>query len=194
MKYYLLPMLAYLFGSISSAVVVCRIMALADPRTAGSHNPGATNVLRRGGKKAAAITLVGDVLKGVIPVLIARALTDDPMILATTALMAFFGHLFPVFFSFRGGKGVATALGVLLALNLWVGLAVLVTWLLMAVRFRYSSLSALTAALLGPLYVWFWLPQLPYLSAAIIISVLLLWRHRSNINNLMNGRETKIGQ
>jgi acyl phosphate:glycerol-3-phosphate acyltransferase len=150
---YLLPILGYLFGSISSAVVVSRLMGLDDPREVGSKNPGATNVLRYGGKLAAILTLAGDVLKGVIPVLIARYVTDDPAILATTALTAFLGHLFPVFFGFHGGKGVATALGVWLALNPWIGLLLAATWLATAAITRYSSLSSLAASMLAPLYV-----------------------------------------
>src|SRR5262245_52915312 len=150
---YLLPVLGYLLGSISSAVVIARVMGLDDPREVGSKNPGATNVLRYGGKAAAALTLAGDVLKGVVPVLIARALTDDPTVLATTALAAFLGHLFPVFFGFHGGKGVATALGVLAALNPWVGLLLGATWLATAAVTRYSSLSSLVASVAAPLYV-----------------------------------------
>jgi glycerol-3-phosphate acyltransferase PlsY len=191
---YLLPVLAYLLGSISSAVIISRLMGLQDPRHAGSKNPGATNVLRLGGKKAAIFTLIGDVLKGAVPVLLARALTQDPTVLALVAVAAFVGHLYPVFFGFKGGKGVATALGVLLALSPWVGLAVLATWLVTAFTFRYSSLSALTAAMLAPLYAWLWLPAPPYILAVIIMSLLLLWRHRPNIRNLLAGAEAKIGR
>lgn len=189
----LLPLLAYLFGSISSAVVVSRAMGLQDPRTAGSRNPGATNVLRLGGKKAAVITLAGDILKGVIPVLIARALTDDPRLLAATAAAAFLGHLFPVFFGFKGGKGVATAWGALAAMNLWVGLALILSWFVVAFAFRYSSLAAISAAVLGPVYVWWFLREPVYLVTALGICALLLWRHRGNIRNLLAGKEDKIG-
>ena len=150
---YSLPVLAYLLGSISSAVVVARVMDLPDPREIGSKNPGATNILRYGGKMAAVLTLAGDILKGVIAVLVARALTADAVIITLCGFAAFLGHLFPVFFGFRGGKGVATALGVWFALNPWVGLALLATWVLMALLFRYSSLAALTASALAPLYV-----------------------------------------
>ncbi len=146
MLIYLLPLAAYLFGSISTAVLIARAMGLQDPREVGSRNPGATNILRYGGKTAAVLTLLGDILKGVIPVLIARALTADAVIITLCGFAAFLGHLFPVFFSFRGGKGVATALGVWFALNPWVGLALLATWILMALLFRYSSLAALTAS------------------------------------------------
>jgi len=191
---YLLPLLAYLFGSISSAVVVSRIMGLEDPREVGSKNPGATNVLRYGGKRAAILTLIGDVLKGVIPVLIARALTDDPVVLAATVFAAFLGHLFPVFFRFQGGKGVATALGVWLALSPWLGLLMAATWLATAAVTRYSSLSALTAALIAPFYVWWLHANVTYVATMTMMSALLIWRHRSNIGKLMAGEEAKIGK
>jgi acyl phosphate:glycerol-3-phosphate acyltransferase len=191
---YLLPILGYLFGSISSAVVVSRLMGLDDPRKVGSKNPGATNVLRYGGKLAAIFTLAGDVLKGVIPVLIARYVTDDPAILATTALTAFLGHLFPVFFGFHGGKGVATALGVWLALNPWIGLLLAATWLVTAAITRYSSLSSLATSVLAPLYVAWLQPAVMYVAAAVTMSVLLIWRHRLNIQRLLKGQETRIGQ
>jgi len=140
---YLIVFGGYLFGSISAAIVTCRLMGLPDPRSEGSRNPGTTNVLRLGGKKAALLTLVGDMLKGLLPVLIAGALTDKPAVLAATALAAFLGHLYPVFFGFTGGKGVATALGVVFGLDWRVGLATVATWLMMAFIFRYSSLAAL---------------------------------------------------
>ena len=134
--------LAYLLGSVSTAIIVCKLMGLPDPRTEGSGNPGATNVLRVGGKKAAAITLFGDTLKGLLPVLIARAFTSDPLILGLVGLAAFLGHLYPVFFGFKGGKGVATMLGVLFGYSWWVGLATAATWLIVAKVFKVSSLSA----------------------------------------------------
>jgi len=190
---YSFPVLAYLLGSVSSAVVIARLMGLPDPRSVGSKNPGATNVLRYGGRKAAILTLAGDVLKGVIPVLIAHAVTADPVIIALTGFGAFLGHLFPVFFGFRGGKGVATALGVWLAINPWVGLALLVTWLAMALLFRYSSLSALTASVAAPFYVAWLSPGPAYLAIMIVMSAILIFRHRSNIRNLIAGTETKIG-
>lgn len=192
---YLFPALGYLLGSVSTAVVVARLMKLEDPRTVGSRNPGATNILRYGGKLAAALTLMGDALKGVIPVLIARAFTAEPMVLALTGLLAFLGHLYPVFFGFRGGKGVATALGVWLALSPWVALALITTWLAMAAVFRYSSLAAVTAAALAPVYVWWTLPgQPPYVAVSVMMSVLLIWRHRANIMKLLAGGEDKIGR
>ncbi|HSD95696.1 MAG TPA: glycerol-3-phosphate 1-O-acyltransferase PlsY [Sulfuricaulis sp.] len=194
MLIYLLPLAAYLFGSISTAVLIARAMGLQDPREVGSRNPGATNILRYGGKTAAVLTLLGDILKGVIPVLIARALTADAVIITLCGFAAFLGHLFPVFFSFRGGKGVATALGVWFALNPWVGLALLATWILMALLFRYSSLAALTASAAAPLYVAWLSPGTPYLATMIVMSAILIFRHRSNIRNLIVGTETKIGR
>ena len=191
---YSLPVLAYLLGSISSAVVMARVMGLPDPREIGSKNPGATNILRYGGKMAAVLTLAGDILKGAIPVLVARALTADAVIITLCGFAAFLGHLFPVFFGFRGGKGVATALGVWFALNPWVGLALLVTWVLMALLFRYSSLAALTASAFAPLYVAWLSPGIPYLATMIVMSAILIFRHRSNIRNLIAGTETKIGR
>lgn len=190
----LLPLVAYLLGSISSAVVVSRALRLPDPRVAGSRNPGATNVLRLGGRKAAAMTLAGDILKGVAPVLAARALTHDGRLIALTMLAAFLGHLFPVFFRFKGGKGVATALGALAAASPWVGLALAATWLVMALVFRYSSLAAITSALLAPVYVAWLLPAPAYLYVTAAMSLLLLLRHRSNMRNLMTGKETRIGR
>ena len=182
----------YLFGSISTAIIVCKLMGLPDPRTEGSRNPGATNVARLGGKKAAALTLAGDMLKGLVPVLIAHALHASPTILAATALAAFLGHLYPVFFGFQGGKGVATALGVIYGLYWPVGLLTTGIWLAMAIVFRYSSLAALTAILLTPLgFMWLW-PEKPIIIAMVLLTVMLFWRHRSNIANLLSGDEGKI--
>ena len=189
---YLLIPVGYLFGSVSTAIIVCRLMGLPDPRTDGSGNPGATNVARLGGKKAAALTLVGDVLKGLIPVLIAHAMHAGPVILAATALAAFLGHLYPVFFGFQGGKGVATALGVIYGLYWPVGLLTTAVWLAMALLFRYSSLAALIAILLTPLgFLWLW-PEPAIIIAMCVLTVLLYWRHRSNIANLLSGKEGKI--
>jgi glycerol-3-phosphate acyltransferase PlsY len=183
----------YLAGSISTAIIVCRLMGLPDPRGEGSRNPGATNVLRFGGRKAAAITLAGDFLKGVLPVLLARLAGVEEAGLALTALAAFLGHLYPVFFGFEGGKGVATAFGAILGLSWPVALAALATWLTMAFVVRISSLSALTAAVLAPLFGW-WFGLPPAYDAAILtMVVLLVWRHRSNIRQLLAGTEDKIG-
>lgn len=185
--------LAYLMGSLSTAVIVSKLFGLPDPRQEGSKNPGATNVLRLGGKKAAAITLIGDALKGLIPVLIARHLEVPLEMLAAVGLAAFLGHLFPIFFGFRGGKGVATALGVLSGFSIWVGLAVLATWLLMAFLFRISSLAALMAAALSPLYLWLILHSEVLAGAALAMALLLISRHRGNIERLLKGQESRIG-
>lgn len=183
----------YLAGSISTAILVCRAMGLPDPRSEGSRNPGATNVLRFGGKKAAGITLAGDFLKGLLPVLLARWAGLDETGLALTALAAFLGHLYPVFFGFEGGKGVATALGVILGLSWPVALAALATWLFMAFVVRISSLAALTAAALTPVFAWgFGMRGVPF-AAVLLMVVLLVWRHRSNIRNLLAGAEDQIG-
>ncbi len=188
----LLVVAGYLSGSISSAIVTCHLMGLPDPRSVGSHNPGATNVLRLGGKKAAAITLAGDVLKGLIPVLAGKFLGTPTPVLAAIAVAAFLGHLYPVFFGFRGGKGVATAFGAMLGLVWSVAVCVLATWLVMAFAFRYSSLASLTGAVLAPVFA-FWLNPSPAVIAALsFICLLLIWRHRSNIRNLLAGAEKKI--
>jgi len=191
LNYLLIPG-AYLLGSISAAIIVCKFMGLPDPRKQGSRNPGATNVARIGGKKAAALTLLGDMLKGLLPVLAAHALDAGALILAGTALAAFLGHLYPVFFGFQGGKGVATALGVSFGLHWPAGLAIAGIWLLMAVVFRYSSLSALTAIALSPAVFYWLMPEPPVIAAMAILAVILFWRHRSNIANLLSGREGKI--
>jgi len=194
MTSFLLPLFAYLLGSVSSAIVIARLFGLQDPRQVGSGNPGATNILRYGGKKAAILTLAGDILKGVVPVLAAHALKVEPLVLALTMLAAFLGHLFPVFHGFKGGKGVATAAGALLALNGWVGLALVGSWLVMAFTTRYSSLSAIVVTLLSPVYVW-WFTREPLLIAATaVMGALLLWRHKANIRKLLAGTEPKIGK
>ncbi len=188
---------AYLIGSVPFAVLMSKAFGLADPRTYGSGNPGATNVLRSGKKAAAILTLLGDAGKGWLAVFLAIhfAPHDGQGLLqvALVALAVFIGHLFPVFLKFQGGKGVATALGVLLALSGWMGLAVLVTWLLVAVAFRYSSLAALVSAIAAPIYAMLihLRPELVLATAAM--SMLLIWRHKKNIKNLMTGKESKIG-
>jgi len=184
---------AYLLGSVSSAVIVCRSMGLGDPRSQGSGNPGATNVLRLHGKTAAALTLAGDVVKGVLPVLLAHAARAAEPIVALTALAAFTGHLYPVFFGFRGGKGVATLIGVLLGLYWLLGLAFVGTWLLVAALFRYSSLAALVASAAAPLYAVLLEAGTYIAAAAAVMAAILYWRHRSNIRNLLAGTEDKIG-
>lgn len=189
--------LAYLIGSISFAVVMSRAFGLSDPRTYGSKNPGATNVLRSGNKKAAIATLIGDGFKGWLAVWLAIKIgpqygIDDSGI-ALVAIAVFLGHLWPVFFRFEGGKGVATALGVLLGLNVWLGVATLVTWLVVAYAFRYSSLAALIAAIFAPFYYGLLFGVDEILFAVIAMSALLLWRHSKNIGNLIAGKESRIG-
>ena len=187
-----LPLLAYLFGSISSAVIVCRAMALPDPRASGSKNPGATNVLRIGGKKAAVITLAGDALKGLIPVLAAGALSDHSVVVALAGAGAFLGHLYPVFFAFKGGKGVATAAGVFAGLSVTVSALLVLVWLAAALVFRYSSLAALIAAAVAPLLTLWLLPEPGYFVMSLVVAALLFWRHRENIRRIKTGAESKI--
>ena len=188
----LLPLLGYLIGSVSSAIIVSKLMGLPDPRTSGSNNPGATNVLRLGGKKAAAITLLGDVLKGLLPVLIAKALTGSTLTIALVGIAAFLGHLYPVFFGFKGGKGVATAAGVFIGLSGIVTLILLGIWLITAAISKYSSLAALVATLSAPFVVLLFLPGIPFFLMACAIAALLFWRHRENIGRLKRGEESKI--
>ena len=189
---------AYLVGSLSFAVIVSRLMGLADPRSYGSKNPGATNVLRSGNKAAALLTLALEALKGYVPVVAALLLSArfgfSDALLAWVGLAAFLGHLWPVFFRFQGGKGVATAAGALLAINPWLGLATLASWLIIAAFFRYSSLASIVAALFAPFYQlliwgagWSALPL-------VVMSLLLVWRHEGNIRKLLAGTESRIGQ
>jgi glycerol-3-phosphate acyltransferase PlsY len=183
---------AYLIGSVSSAIIICRLMGLPDPREQGSGNPGATNVMRIGGKKAAGITLLGDLLKGLIPVYAANLLGAPAELLAATGLAAFLGHLYPVFFGFKGGKGVATSIGVLLGFSWLLGLAFIATWLLIYKVGKISSLSALVASALSPAYAWFIVGNPVLVAATALMAVLLLWRHKSNIQRLMTGAEREI--
>ena len=189
---------SYLIGSVSFAVVVSRVMGMADPRTYGSGNPGATNVLRSGNKTAAILTLLGDLLKGLVAVLAVKWLAarwgyGDGTV-AMAALAVFAGHLFPVFHRFQGGKGVATAAGVLMAIHPAVGGATLLTWLIIAFFFRLSSLAALVSAVFAPLWYGLLFGVDAIAMAIALMSALLIWRHRANIANLMAGRESRIGQ
>ncbi len=189
--------LAYLIGSLSFAVIVSWAMGLPDPHTYGSGNPGATNVLRTGKKLAALLTLLGDAAKGWFAVWMAQRYAGEFELssgtIAGVAMAVFLGHLFPVFFRFLGGKGVATVLGILLAISGWLGLATLVTWLIIAVFFRYSSLAAIVASVFAPLYCFFLFGMSAALPAVILMSALLVWRHKENIRKLANGTESKIG-
>jgi glycerol-3-phosphate acyltransferase PlsY len=197
----LLIPVAYLIGSISFAVVVSKCMRLPDPHTYGSGNPGATNVLRTGNKLAAVLTLIGDALKGYIAVMLARVLLGDESLTSTmgswvlscVVIAVFLGHLFPIFHGFKGGKGVATACGILFGINWILGAATLSTWIIVAMFMRYSSLAALAAAVFGPVYFVFLFGFQPMGLALLVVCSLLIWRHRSNIQNLMNGTESRIG-
>jgi glycerol-3-phosphate acyltransferase PlsY len=198
---FLLIPLAYLIGSISFAVVVSKCMRLPDPHSYGSGNPGATNVLRTGNKLAAALTFFGDALKGYFAVMLARVILGDESltsslgswVLCGVVIAVFLGHLFPIFHGFKGGKGVATACGILFGINAILGLATLSTWIIVAVFLRYSSLAALAAAIFGPIYFVFLFGFQPMGISLLIVCLLLIWRHRSNIRNLMNGSESRIG-
>lgn len=188
---------AYLIGSLSFAVIVSRVMGLSDPRSYGSGNPGATNVLRSGNKTAAVLTLLFDALKGYVPVLLVD-LYGEPYGLrsgtvALVGLAAFLGHLWPVFFRFKGGKGVATAAGVLFAFNPWLGLATLLTWVIIAAFFRYSSLAAIVAAAFAPFYQLLIWGGGPIALVAVVMGLLLIWRHSANIQKLIAGTESKLG-
>ena len=204
---YLFPILAtvlaYLLGSLSFAVIVSRAMGLNDPRTFGSKNPGATNVLRSGSKAAAVVTLLLDAAKGWLPVVLVRwfgapyGLEEGTQ--ALVGLAAFVGHLWPVFFRFQGGKGVATALGVLLGFSGWLGLATAATWLIIAFFFRYSSLASLVAAVFAPLFYLLgggvaWYAERSILAAMVAMAALLLWRHKDNITRLVKGTESRLGK
>ncbi|MDR3399163.1 MAG: glycerol-3-phosphate 1-O-acyltransferase PlsY [Pandoraea sp.] len=190
--------LAYLIGSVPFAVVVSRTMGLADPRSYGSGNPGATNVLRSGNKKAAVLTLIGDAFKGWLAVFLAERFADAWGVgdfgLSAVALAVFIGHLYPIFLRFAGGKGVATAAGVLFAIDPILGLAVMATWLIIAIFFHYSSLAALVSAVFAPLYYVFMFGFGPYAPAVIVMAMLLIYRHRGNIGKLIAGKESRIGQ
>ena len=203
---FLLPvvatLVAYLIGSLSFAVVVSRVMGLQDPRTYGSKNPGATNVLRSGSKKAAVLTLLLDALKGWLPVVAVKwwgepwGLGDGTVALA--GLAAFVGHLWPVFFRFEGGKGVATAAGVIIGFNPWLGLASLLTWVIVAYAFRYSSLASIVTAIFAPVFFLFgsdvaWSAPGKEVLALALMALLLVWRHAENINRLVAGKESKLG-
>jgi len=189
----LLALAGYLLGSVSTAIITCKLMGLEDPRSSGSKNPGATNVLRIGGKKAAIITLIGDMLKGLLPVLLVRFLNFGEAAIALVAIGAFLGHLYPAYFNFEGGKGVATFFGALIGINWQTGLAALATWLLVAFVFRYSSLAALMTALSSIAVTWLFTGSLILTGACLLMSGLLIWRHTSNIKRLINGEEDRIG-
>ncbi|WP_194437561.1 glycerol-3-phosphate 1-O-acyltransferase PlsY [Vibrio fluminensis] len=183
---------AYLLGSISSAVLICRVLRLPDPRKVGSNNPGATNVLRIGGRKAALSVLVCDMLKGTIPVWGGYFLNIEPIMLGLVAIAACLGHMYPLFFHFKGGKGVATALGAIAPIGLDLTAMVIATWLVIALTFRYSSLAALVTVLLAPMYTWMIKPQ--YTLPVAMLCCLIVFKHHQNIRRLYDGTEPKLGE
>jgi len=186
--------LAYLIGSFSTAIVTCKIMGLEDPRSTGSNNPGATNVLRHGGKKAAIITLIGDMLKGLIPVLLVQQFNSDLLLTALVGLFALLGHIFPLYYGFNGGKGVATYYGVLLGFNWLSGLLALVIWLILATLLKISSLSALVSIFSACFILWYFTASIELVAALAVMSIFVFWRHKKNIVRLLQGEEAKIGK
>ena len=190
-NYIIFALAAYLIGSISTAIITCKLMGLEDPRGVGSNNPGATNVLRTGGKKAAIITLLGDMLKGLLPVLAVQQLSADITALAITGIAAFLGHLYPLYYRFKGGKGVATFYGVLLATNWMIGLSALTVWGLVMLIFRISGLSSLVSAASSPFIVWYLDGSEVLIIAVSFMAILLIWRHRSNIRQMIQNTKTK---
>lgn len=185
---------AYLLGSIAFGILVSKLFGLPDPRTVGSGNIGATNVARSGKKSAALLTLLGDVFKGWFPVWLALQSGMLMWVVSAVGLAVFFGHLYPIYYRFKGGKGVATALGVMLAISPLLALAALVTWLLVFAVSRYSSLAAIAAAALAPVFAWFLLPYKDYVITVLVMSIFLIWRHRSNIQKLLAGTESGFGK
>lgn len=194
MEYFFLLIFGYLLGSISGAIIISRFLKLPDPRASGSKNPGATNVLRLGNKQAAAATLIFDILKGTAAVSIANWLIGNSLGMCLAGISVFIGHLFPIYFKFKGGKGVATALGIFLAINVKVCVALIVTWIIVAVISRYSSLAAITSALTAPFWSFLLIPDKNFSILAIMISIFLVYRHISNIKRLLKKTETKIGK
>lgn len=187
-------LIAYLVGSLACAILVCRAMGLPDPRGEGSGNPGATNVLRIGGKAPAALTLCGDVLKGVLPVVLASHLSQSPTVVALSALCAFLGHLYPLYFRFQGGKGMATALGAIAALVWPVACVMCAIWLVIAAMTRYASLASMTAAVSAPVAALWLAPHPANPAVLVVIAAMLLWRHRENIQRLVRGTESRVGE
>lgn len=196
---YILPAtIAYLIGSISTAIITCKVLGIEDPRTIGSNNPGATNVLRHGGKKAAAITLIGDMLKGLLPVLLIIQFQAQTLTVALVGLFALLGHIFPLYYGFRGGKGVATFYGVILGFNWQVGVIALLVWLAVAKLLKISSLSALVSVFVTPVVLWFFTRSSEQpgilVTVTVLMSLLVFWRHKKNIQLLLQGSEARIGK
>ncbi|MGK0297194.1 MAG: glycerol-3-phosphate acyltransferase PlsY [Gammaproteobacteria bacterium] len=184
---------AYLLGSLSAAILVCKVMGLSDPRKGGSGNPGATNVYRLHGTKAGSIALFGDLIKGVLPILVSQYIGVADWVIAVSGIAVFLGHTYPIFFHFKGGKGVATLLGVLLATSWLVGLLFIFSWALIAILFRYSSAAGMTAAMLAPVYAIWLTPDMSYVGSFTVMALFLLVRHRKNIERLLAGTESRIG-
>ncbi len=184
--------ISYLIGSISTAIITCKIMGIEDPRKTGSKNPGASNVFRNGGKKAAIITLLGDMLKGFIPLLVVSQFQADVFTIALVALFALLGHVFPIYYGFKGGKGVATFYGVILAMNWLVGVIALAIWLSVAAIAKISSLSALISVFFTPFVLWYFSQSIDLTAAVSVMSILVFWRHKQNIKSLLQGSEAKI--
>lgn len=189
---YLLIVASYLIGSLSSAIILCKLAGLPDPRTEGSGNPGATNVMRIGGKKLAALTLLGDLLKGLIPVVVVKLIGQSDLTVSLVAIAAFLGHLFPLFFNFKGGKGVATAFGAILGLNFFVGLCAFAVWIIVFILTKISSLSALLAAVSVPFFLYFFDAPSSTVWAVIFMDLFLIYRHKANIKRLLSGEEGKL--
>lgn len=189
---YLLIIASYLIGSLSSAIILCKLAGLPDPRTEGSGNPGATNVMRIGGKKLAALTLLGDLLKGLIPVVVVKLIGQSDLTVSLVAIAAFLGHLFPLFFNFKGGKGVATAFGAILGLNFFVGLCAFAVWIVVFILTKISSLSALLAAVSVPFFLYFFDAPSSTVWAVIFMDLFLIYRHKANIKRLLSGEEGKL--
>lgn len=187
----IVTLLAYLIGSLNMSIIIARLMGKPDPRTQGSGNAGATNMLRTSGKKDAIIVLLGDAIKGIIAVLIARFLGIHGMMLGFVALAAIIGHIFPCYFGFKGGKGVATLLGVLLTLNIWVGLTCIVTWLVVALLSRFASLASICGAIASVIACWVF-GMTAYIMPLVLMAVLIIWKHQANIQRLLHGTESKI--
>lgn len=189
---YLLIVASYVIGSLSSAIILCKLAGLPDPRTEGSGNPGATNVMRIGGKKLAALTLLGDLLKGLIPVVVVKLIGQSDLTVSLVAIAAFLGHLFPLFFNFKGGKGVATAFGAILGLNFFVGLCAFAVWIVVFILTKISSLSALLAAVSVPFFLYFFDAPSSTVWAVIFMDLFLIYRHKANIKRLLSGEEGKL--
>ncbi len=192
--HFIFPIIGYLIGSVSAAIIVCKLMRLPDPRSEGSGNPGATNVLRVGGKTAAAITLLGDAAKGFVPVFAATAMDIPPLWIGLTAVACVLGHLFPVFFQFKGGKGVATTIGAVFGISWLSGLLFIASWLALSLLFRISSLAALGTLLALPVFLWITTRSFDMVICSVVIALLIFWRHKENIKRLMRGEEPKIGK